>query len=93
MRARRPRRAVVAVAFLCRRATCGGSGALLRRVFFLQPLLLDGDVRSLRVVCELNAPDERLEVRSERGAGSERVEGASGIRSSSEVRSTEPSRS
>ena len=34
------------------RAPCGGSGALLRRVFFIQPLLLDSDVRSLRVVCE-----------------------------------------
>ena len=38
---------------------------MLRRVFFLQPLLLDGDVAQLRVVCELNAAEERFEVRSE----------------------------
>ena len=46
-------------------AATEAASSLLRRVFFLQPLLLDGDVAPLRVVCELNAAEERFEVRSE----------------------------
>ena len=46
-------------------AATDAASSLLRRVFFLQPLLLDGDVAQLRVVCELNAAEERFEVRSE----------------------------
>jgi acyl transferase domain-containing protein/NADPH:quinone reductase-like Zn-dependent oxidoreductase/acyl carrier protein len=46
------------------RAACGSSRMVQRRVFFLQPLLVDGDGKLSSVLCELSESEERFEVLS-----------------------------
>jgi acyl transferase domain-containing protein/thioesterase domain-containing protein len=47
------------------RAACGASRALQSRIHFLRPLLLDGELGTLRIVCQLMLSDGRFEVQSQ----------------------------
>ena len=43
----------------------GAKSAVLSRVFFLQPLVLDGDLSTLAIGIDINAAEERFDVVTE----------------------------
>eukprot|EP00962_Isochrysis_galbana_P061518 scaffold38955_cov343-Isochrysis_galbana.AAC.1 len=49
----------------CIALTLGAKGSMLKRVFFLQPLMLDGDLSDLFVTVDITGADERFDVNTD----------------------------